>query len=101
MHEPYIIQMLVALNSISTVQSKSTRYTLHKVNYLLDSLAANTNSEVAYKASDMILYIDSDATYLVRPGTKSSAGGHFYYSQHLYFPNLTVSFIIYLLLSKL
>ena len=63
--------ILVALNSISTMQSKPTQDTLRKVNYLLDYLATNSDYEVTYKSSNMILHVDSDTAYLVEPGAKS------------------------------
>ena len=43
-------RILVALNSISTIQSKLTEDTLRKVNHLFDYLAANPDYEVTYKA---------------------------------------------------
>ena len=70
--------ILVAFNSIITIQSKLAQDTHHKVNHLLDYLVTNSNYEVTYKASDIILHTDSDATYLIEPGTKSRAGGYFY-----------------------
>ena len=75
--------ILVALNSISTMQSKPTLDTLRKVNHLLDYLATNPDYEVTYKSSNMILHVDSDAAYLVEPGAKSRAGGYFYFSNHI------------------
>ena len=75
--------MLVALNSISTMQYKPTQDTLRKVNHLLDYLATHPDYEVTYKSSNMILRVDSDAVYLVEPGAKSRAGGYFYFSNHI------------------
>ena len=75
--------ILVALNSISTIQSKPTQDTLLKVNHLSDYLATNPDYEVMYKASNIILHVDSDTAYLVEPGAKSRAGGYFYFSNHI------------------
>ena len=63
--------ILVALNSISTMQSKPTQDILRKVNYLLDYLATNSDYEVTYKSLKMIIRVDSDAAYLVEHGAKS------------------------------
>ena len=46
---------------------------------------ANTfqNTYVLYHASDMVLYIDSDAAYLVTPKAKSRVAGYYYLADHL------------------
>ena len=44
----------------------------------MDFLAWNTNGKICYVAGNMQLAIDSDAAYLVTPGTKSHYAGHFY-----------------------
>ena len=44
----------------------------------LNYCASNPEAEKLYKASDMILFIDSDAAYLVAPEARSRAGGFFY-----------------------
>ncbi len=40
------------------------------------------NSYIRYKASDMILHIDSDAAYLVAPKAHSRVAGYFHLSDH-------------------
>ena len=45
---------------------------------LLDYVATHSNAGIRYVASDMILNLHSDATYLSEPKTKSRAGGHFW-----------------------
>ena len=44
----------------------------------LDYCYNNPNAVKLYVASDMILFIDSNAAYLVEPEVKSRAGGFFY-----------------------
>ena len=44
---------------------------------LLDYLATFPNAKVQYKASDMILNVDSDAAYLVVPHAKSRIAGYY------------------------
>ena len=74
--------ILTALNSIGTMQSKPTQATKDKVHHLLDYLSTHPTFTVTYKASDMILHVDSDASYLVEPGAKSRAGGYYYLSSY-------------------
>ena len=47
---------------------------------LMDYLFANPDAKNRYHASDMKLYIDSDAAYLVAPKAKSRIAGYFYLS---------------------
>ena len=74
--------ILTTLNSIGTMQSKPTQATKDKVHHLLDYLSTHPTFTVTYKASDMILHVDSDASYLVEPGAKGRAGGYYYLSSH-------------------
>ena len=72
--------MLHAINDISLSASKGTDATLDATMYLLNYAHTNPNSEVIYRASDMILRVDSDAAYLVAPEARSRAGGYQYLS---------------------
>ncbi len=42
---------------------------------LMDYLHTHHNAKIRYKASDMQLYVDSDAAYLVAPKEKSRIAG--------------------------
>ena len=53
------------------MQSKPTQATKNKVHHRLDYLSTHPTFVVTYKASDMILHVDSDASYLVEPEAKS------------------------------
>ena len=46
--------------------------------YFLDYCNDNPDAVKLYVASDMILFVDSDAAYLVESEAKSRAGGFFY-----------------------
>ena len=59
--------LLVALNKIATSQANPTERTKAKVQWLLDYVATYLNANIRFYKSDMILYIDSDAAYLVLP----------------------------------
>jgi hypothetical protein len=55
---------LMPLNDIATEQTKATEKTQAATNQLLDYLAAHPDTTIRYHASDMILHIHSDASYL-------------------------------------
>ena len=66
--------MLHALNEIAA--SKNVQSTQDATIQFLNYAASNPNTEIMYRASDMILQTDSDAAYLVRPEARSRAGGY-------------------------
>ena len=72
--------MLHALNEIARSASKGTEATLRATRYLLNYAATNPNTEIIYRASDMILRSYSDAAYLVAPNARSRAGGYHFLS---------------------
>jgi hypothetical protein len=55
---------LMPLNDIATEQTKATQKTQAATNQLLDYLTTNPDATIRYHASDMILHIHSDASYL-------------------------------------
>ena len=59
--------MLVALGTISEQQSKGTAQTMDAIVQLLNYAATHPHAAITYKASDMILHVDSDASYLSLP----------------------------------
>ena len=72
--------MLPALNEIGTTQAKPTEKTMNAVKQLLDYAHTRPNAKIRFHASDMILYVDSDAAYLVLPNAKSRIAGYYYLS---------------------
>ena len=70
--------VLAALSSIASQQAKATEGTMEKVKHLLDYLVTHPDATVRFRASDMILNIHSDVSYLSEPGGKSRAAGHFF-----------------------
>ena len=56
--------MLTSLGSIAAQQSKGTEKTYADNLCLFNYAATHPNSKIRYTASDMILYIHSDASYL-------------------------------------
>ena len=74
--------MIVALSSIITDQASPTQATLKKVNQFLDYAASHDYAIVTYHASDMVMAIHSNASYLSKSKARSRAGGHFFMSNN-------------------
>jgi hypothetical protein len=66
------------LNDIATEQTKATEKTQTATNQLLDYLATHPDATIRYHASDMILHIHSDASYLSVSNARSRIGGLFF-----------------------
>jgi hypothetical protein len=66
------------LNYIATEQTTSTEKTQAATSQLLDYLAAHPDATMRYHASDMILYIHSDASYLSVTHARIHLGGLFF-----------------------
>jgi hypothetical protein len=58
------LTVLMPLNYIAMEQTKATAKTQAATNQLLDYLATHPDATIRYHASDMILHIHSDASYL-------------------------------------
>ncbi len=69
---------LTALSTIAIEQTKATEMTMGRCMQLLDYLASNQEAKVRFHASDMIMNIHSDASYLSKKGAQSRACGHFF-----------------------
>lgn len=72
--------ILPALHEIASQQSKPTKDTLERTDMLMDYLHTYPEAVIRFYTSDMQLYIDTDAAYLVLPKAKSRAAGHYYLS---------------------
>ena len=72
------ITVLMALSSIAIEQSKGTTNTMEKAKQLLDYLASNPDATLRFKASDMVMNVHSDASYLSESDARSRACGHFF-----------------------
>ena len=70
--------ILMALSDIATQQNKPTENTRKRVQHLLDYMATHPMAKIRYKASNMVLNIHSDASYLSAPKARSRAGGYFF-----------------------
>ena len=79
--------MLVALGSIAATQAKATEKTHDEIIWLLNYAASNPDASILYTASDMVLHIHSDGSYLSEAKARSRAGGHFFLSDLSALPN--------------
>ena len=74
--------MLVALGTLAAAQTKGTEATAKACTKLLNYAATHPNATLCYHASDMLLYIHSDASYLSESEARSRAGGIFFLSNY-------------------
>jgi hypothetical protein len=69
------------ISAIASQLSAPTTDTLKYTMQLFDSLGSQEDAVLSYHASDMIVAVHSDASYLSQePGARSRAGGHFFLS---------------------
>ena len=78
--------MLVALSAIAYEQASPTKSTMKKVDQFLDYAASQEQAVLTYEASDMVLEVHSDASYLRESKARSRAGGQFFMSKDASFP---------------
>ena len=72
--------MLTALSAIASAQAEPTEETMERCKLFLDYAATHQDAIITYHASDMVLVVHSDASYLSEPKAHSRAGGHFFLS---------------------
>ena len=65
------------MNRLST-KSEGSEKILIAQHHFLDCCYWNPDEIKLYKVIDMILFVDSNASYLTAPGSKSRTGGFFY-----------------------
>jgi hypothetical protein len=66
------------LNELCIAATKGTQETQDALEYFLNYCATHPEAEIIYRASDMILTVDSDAAYQVAPKSRSRASGYHY-----------------------
>jgi hypothetical protein len=72
--------MLKALGTMSTQQSKPTEATMASIIKFLNFAATHPVAELQYITSDMVLWIDPDASYLSESNAQSTCAGYFFLS---------------------
>jgi hypothetical protein len=70
--------LIVSINVLASEQTKATADTADKVIKLLNYCTTHPETKIRYHASNMILYIHSDASYLSERESKIRSGGFFY-----------------------
>jgi len=70
--------MLTALSTLSSAQSKGTEATADALVKFLNYCATHPDAVIRFHASDMLLRVHSDTSYLSEPKARSRAGGYFY-----------------------
>jgi hypothetical protein len=68
----------MALSEISSQQSALTENTMKRINQFLDYMWTHPDAIIWYRASDMILNVHSDVSYLSAPKARSRVGGYFF-----------------------
>jgi hypothetical protein len=80
--------MLAALSTLASEQASATSKTEAAIQQFLDYCATHPNATVRFVASDMILRVHSDASYLSERNARSRSGGHFYLGNETGKPNI-------------
>jgi hypothetical protein len=70
--------MLVALGSLAAVQANGTQQTASACTKLLNYATTHPDATIRHKASNMVLHIHSDASYLSEAQARSRVGGFFF-----------------------
>ena len=70
------------MNDASITQAKPTELAKLDCQQILCYATTYDNVCVRFKASDVVLHVDSDAAFLVLPNAKSRVAGCFYLSDH-------------------
>ena len=73
--------MVATMSSIASCKSKATEKLEEEVKHFLDYWATHPNPRVRFVASDMILALHSDTSYISEPESKSRAARHYYPSK--------------------
>jgi hypothetical protein len=70
--------MLTPLSALASEQASPMELTMEKCLQFLDYATTQDDAILTYKASNMILAIHSNASYLSEPKAQSQAGGHMF-----------------------
>ena len=68
----------MALSEIAMQQAAPTENTKQQADQFLDYMWTHPDAKILYRASDMILNVHSDASYLSAPRAHSCTGGYFF-----------------------
>ena len=68
---------MVDLGSISANQAKINETTVQDIKELLDYCATHPNTTIRYKQSNMVIFVQSDGSYISEYQARRKSGGHF------------------------
>ncbi len=69
---------LLALSALASEQANPTEETMRKCKLFLENMATEKEMILTYHASNMVLAVHSDASYLSESRSQSRVGGHFF-----------------------
>jgi hypothetical protein len=78
--------LLCPISAIVSQSSKPTKDTMRQTLLLHDYLATQEDAVISYHASNMVLAVHCNASYLSEPKARSRAGGHFFLSNDTTIP---------------
>ncbi len=78
--------LLCPISAIASQSSKPTEGTMQQTLQLLDYLTTQEDSVLSYYASNLVLAVHSNASYLSKPEAQSQASGHFFLSSNTTVP---------------
>ena len=70
--------LAASLSALETRKSKGTYNVQKESHQILDYLATYPNAAICYHASDMILSLDTDASFLSEPNSRSRAAAYYF-----------------------
>ena len=74
--------LICPISAIASQSADPTIETLQQTIQLLDYIASQDDAVLTFNASDMVLAIHSNASYLSKPNARSRTGGHFFLSSN-------------------
>jgi len=74
--------LLTALGTLATQQAKETHAMMMAITQLLNYCAMHPDATICYHASDMVLWMHSNASYLTAPKGCSCAAGYCFMSSN-------------------
>jgi hypothetical protein len=78
--------LICQISTITSQSCKLTEDTMRQTLQLLDYLATQEDAVLCCQASNMVLAVHSDASYLSKPKAQSRVGGHFFLSSNITIP---------------
>ena len=74
--------ILSALNELGTQQFQPTQKIKENAQILMDYVNTYPYAYIRYYASDMVLWVDSDVSYLIEPKAQCLVAGYYHLSDH-------------------